>query len=74
MRRAAAVVFLLGCGLDESGEAALDASNGDVAIDVVVADVKEEPFVCVDAGVASCTDAVPFRSPALYSPDRNTPC
>jgi hypothetical protein len=73
MRRAAAVVFLLGCGLDETGEAALDASNGDVVIDVV-ADVKEEPFVCADAGVASCTDAVQFRSPALYSPDRNTPC
>jgi hypothetical protein len=73
MRRLAAVVFLLGCGLDETGEPVLDASNGDVLVDVVV-DVKEEPFVCVDAGVASCTSAVPFRTPALYSGDRNTAC
>ncbi len=73
MRQVAVVVFLLGCGLDETGLSVGDASTADVVVDVAV-DVKEEPVVCVDAGVASCTNAVPFRSPALYAADRNTPC
>lgn len=73
MRRLAAIAMLLGCGLDEAGQAGLDAGveAGDSSIDVVK-DVA--PFVCADAGPASCTDAVPYRSPALFSLDAGAPC
>lgn len=37
-------------------------------------DVAEEPFVCADAGTASCEDAVAFRSPALFSADAGAAC
>lgn len=76
MRVAVLFVCLLGCGINETGELdVLDAGGGaDVVIDKAVADVTQEPVVCSDAGVASCTDAVPFRSPVLYAADRNTPC
>jgi hypothetical protein len=74
MRRLAVVLLFAGCGINEVGErdVLVDAS-GDVTADVVK-DVKEEPFVCADAGLASCTNAVQFRSPALFSQDAGTPC
>jgi hypothetical protein len=75
MKRAAAFVLLLGCGINEEGErdVIVDGSTeaGDVTIDVVK---DAPPPVCADAGAASCADAVAFRSPALYSPDAGAPC
>ena len=64
------------CSLDESGLLAGDAS-GDAPIDAALdapADAPEEPFVCADAGAASCADAAPYRMPALFSPDAAAPC
>ncbi len=61
-----------GCGIDESGLLS-DASSLDSPVDTV-ADVVEEPYVCADAGVATCADAAAFRAPALYAPNGDIPC
>jgi hypothetical protein len=70
-----AVCFTCACGLEESGllSDAGDAAVVDAWSDVAI-DVAEEPFVCADAGVASCEDAAPFRLPALYSPTAAVAC
>jgi len=75
MRRAVVVALLFGCGINEVGEQVLDGSPAEAG-DVVAIDVVKEaaPVVCNDAGVASCADAVAFRSPALFSPDAGAPC
>ena len=78
MRRLAVAFLFVGCGINEVGgrDVLFDASGdatGDVTGDVVK-DVKEEPFACGDGGLASCTNAVQFRSPALFSQDAGTPC